>query len=244
MKKIEASKVRIVSSGFPAACYVYGIIDFAQRIILKSKAIGFFGKIYSIPYKDIGALVSRTSYSEYDPSEENLMTHNEALFEAYREYRVAVLPLRFSTVAKSETDVLKILSAGYSKFKIKMASLSGKLEFAVKVYCNIEGLKIEITQEKNANGNAQPEEEVKQRSLVIANNLLQRLKSVAVDHQLNELIFEDAIMNAAFLVEERSLRKFTQEIAGCEKRVGRNFRIKTSGPYVPYSFTEPPKTES
>ena len=224
-----------------SACYIYGIIRTGQKIILKSRAIDLTGaKIYSIPYKDIGALVSRTKYSEYDPTEDNLLIHNDALREAYVEYKCTVLPLRFSTIAKSESDVLKILANGYSKFRQKMASLAGMVEIAVKIQCDVSALRGQVEREIRSNDNKVLEAALKKKSYELADNLFSTLKAISHQHQLNDLIFEDTIMNAAFLISEARSQEFFNEIRKFEGRHEDILEVKWSGPYVPYSFSEPP----
>jgi Gas vesicle synthesis protein GvpL/GvpF len=242
----EKSRYRILSSepqtgliGSYPCCYIYGIINVGQKFALRSSPIGPSGRIYSIPFKDISALVSRTPFSEYDPTDDNLLAHNAALQEAHETYGCAVLPLRFSTIAKSELDVVKVLSSGYAKFKQKMLTLAGKVEIAVKVYCDAEGLKRELLISlgpEKVEGNS-----VSKRSVEIANHFLEKLKPLCIEYQLNELIFDDMIMNATFLINETISKRFVAEINEFEKLFGLNLRIKWSGPYVPYSFTDPPR---
>jgi len=124
------------------ACYIYGIVNNGIRLNLKAKPIGHRGsKVYTIPYRDIAALVSDTEFEEYDPTEGNIFVHNEVIRNAVDELRSTVIPLRFSTIAKSEDDVVRILSAGYFDFKKKLSEFEGKVEIVVKVFCDLEGLR-------------------------------------------------------------------------------------------------------
>ncbi len=250
MKKIappsKSGTAKIVlPSGVPSACYIYGILDLGQKVVLKkSRAMGqgTSAKIYTIPFEDISALVSRTQYVQYDPSEKNLLIHNDALQEARSTYRCSILPLRFSTVAKSEGDVMKILSSGHSKFKEKLAFLNGKLEIATKVYCKIDELKQSIIARRGKGGkedHQSTDDALKKESYELANGLLKILEPMSVKHQLNDLIFDDMIMNAAFLLEEREVKGFVDAVKSYEEEHGRYLKIQISGPYVPYSFTDP-----
>jgi hypothetical protein len=234
MKKLTTAKsqVKIVQSS--NSCYIYGILDLGQKVVLDAKSIGTGNsKIYNIPYSDISALVSRSPYVQYDPSEKNLLIHNSALQEARVKFNCGVLPLRFSTVAKSESDVLKILANGYSKFKQKLNEIGDMLEVAVKVYCNIGALKDNVNSEKD------PTEAMKKKSYDLANNLLQKLKPFSVKHLLNDLIFDDMVMNAAFLIKEESAKPLLGALKEYDRANDEFLKIQISGPYVPYSFANP-----
>jgi hypothetical protein len=240
----SSSAIRVVSNT-PAtlgisACYIYGIAEFGKQVVLKSRPIDpTGGKPYTIAYKDISALVSRTNYREYDPTDENVLAHNKALQELHDDYRCTVLPLRFSTVAKSELDVQKILSNGHMKFRQKLQSLRGKEEVAVKVYCKIDTMKNEISRVEDMKDPYQINEEMQRRTKGLATNFLEELKKLSKEHILNDLVFEDQIMNAAFLIEESKTKELLAHIKIFESKNTRTLNTEWSGPYVPYSFTDP-----
>jgi hypothetical protein len=236
--------VKIVSDS-PAslglsACYIYGIAELGKQVVLKSKPIDpTGGKLYTIAYKDISALVSRTNYREYDPTDENVLAHNGALQELHQDFRCTVLPLRFSTIAKSELDVQKILSGGYLKFRQKLQSLKGKEEIAVKVYCKLDAMKNDIEKINGLKDASRINEEMHKRTKELATNFLEELKKLSKEHLLNDLVFEDQIMNAAFLIEENKTKEFVDRIRAFESKNTKTLNTEWSGPYVPYSFTEP-----
>jgi hypothetical protein len=226
----------------PNSCYIYGIAEFGKSVVLKSRAIDSpTSKVYTIPYKDICAVVSRTRYIEYDPSDENILAHNEVVQEVHTDFMCTVLPLRFSTVAKSETDVLKILSNGYAKFKAKLHTLKGKVEMAVKAYCKMDSFRKSILAEGKLIEPRAVEDEMRRRTIFLANKLLNRLKLVSVDHILNDLVFDDLILNAAFLIDEKRARDFMSIATDFESANKKKIKVEWSGPYAPYSFTDPPQ---
>jgi hypothetical protein len=248
VKKIESSTQRsakIISANgsfsVPTACYIYGIAELGKAIVLKSRAIDSpLSKVYTIPYKDICAIISRTKYEEYDPSDENILAHNDVLKEVHSEFDCTILPLRFSTIAKSETDVGRILVRGYPKFKQKLQALKGKAEIALKVYCIIDRFRDSIRSEGKITDQKAIDDEMRKRTVILANKLLDRLGPVSIDHVLNDLVFNDLILNAAFLVDERRAAELVSIITDFERENKRNLKLEWSGPYVPYSFTEPP----
>lgn len=228
----------------PKACYIYGIVNTGTKLTLRARPIGPRGtKVYTVPYHDIAALVSNTDFEEYDPTEENLLIHNEVMQEVLVQHGCTVIPLRLSTIAKSEDDVVHILSAGYLDFKEKLSSLEGKVEIGVKVFCDIQGLVREIAREDNYQNATDIDERICQRACWLASTLLERLKTVSEQSQLNDIVFEDMIMNAAFLVKRERLQEFFEEVESFDTHYGRNLRIQCTGPYAPYSFTDPPYRE-
>lgn len=236
----SSSKVRIVSSQSSDSCYIYGILGTGTRTILGSRPIGrgVGSRIYTIPYRDISALVSRTPYVRYDPSEENLLIHNGALQEAYSEIGCTVLPLRFSTVAKSEGDVIKVLAGGYFKFKKKLAALGGKVEVAVKLLCKVEELRKDLATRFRAQGGANLDQKMSEETYRLGSELLGALVPLSVKHTLNDLVFDDMVMNAAFLVEESRAKEFLLRVNSFDAEK-RHLTVQISGPYVPYTFSEP-----
>ena len=242
-KKISSkTSVGLVSPQSSAsACYIYGIANLGKQIVLSSRAIGPpFSKVYTIQYKDLSAIVSKSQYEEYDPTDDNVLIHNEALLEVKKKFNCTVVPLRFSTVAKSENDVQKILSNGYLKFKQKIALLQGKAEMVVKVYCDIGAFKNKIAKEEKLSSQKEIDAALQKKTADLAAILLERLKILSSKHVLNDLVFDDMILNGAFLIEEKTLENFLSCINNFDAKHGSGLKIEWSGPYPAYSFAEPP----
>lgn len=220
------------------ACYVYGLIDTGRKLAVRAKPIGYCGKVYTIRYRDIAALVSDTDFKEYDPTEENLLAHNRIVQEAFDELGCNVLPLRFSTVAKTPEDVIRILSAGYFEFKKRLSSLEGKVEIVIKVFCDVQQLEREVARKTNLKSPDAIRMKMSEKTYSLASKLLEPLKAVATQSRLNDIVFEDMIMNSAFLVKKDRVQEFFEEIKSFDKQYGEHLRIRCSGPYAPYSFTE------
>jgi hypothetical protein len=240
VKVVSPGPITTLSEAPPSSCYIYGIAELGKQIKVKSNPIGMFNsKAYTICFRDISAIISRTRYEEYDPTDENVLTHNSILQEVHDEYKCTVIPLRFCTIAKSEFDVQKILSNGYYKFKQKLKTLNSKAEVAVKVYCEIETFKKAILSEGSIVDEKMVLAELQNRTKESATTFLNQLKTLSKDHVLNDLIFDDLIMNAAFLIEESKSGQFISAIRSFEERNGRYLKVEWSGPYVPYSFADP-----
>jgi hypothetical protein len=140
--------------------------------------------------------VSPARYEEYDPSDQIVIAHNNALEVMRKKYHCAVLPFRFSTVAKSEPDIMKILDNGYFKFKQKLRTVRGRVEMAVKVYVDIPALRQAIAAETNIKNSATLQKQMRKRTYNSASALVKKLDTISVDRKLNEILFEDQILNA------------------------------------------------
>jgi hypothetical protein len=222
--------------------YIYGIADFSKQVVLKTKAIDPLAKPYTIPFRDISAVVSRARFEEYDPSDDNVITHNSVIQELHRDYGCTILPMRFSTIAKSEMDVLKILSNGYVKFREKLRDLKGKVEMSVRIYCDVPGFRKTVASDRTVKKDPRSIVDVmRNRTIALASRLVDQLKPMSASHTLNELYFEDLILNATFLIDEKQMKDFVSRIKSYESRSGKDFRFEYSGPYLPYTFTEPPE---
>jgi hypothetical protein len=223
------------------ARYIYGIADTGEKMTLESRGIEPSTRPYTVPYNDISAIVSDSRYKEYDPSDENVGVHHGVLQQMHDDCGCTVLPFRFSTIAKSEGDVTKILSSGYEKFKQKIDVLRGKVEVAVRLFCNVEGLRSSIVEEEGgAKDESAIQEEMRKRTVELATNLLDELKAISSQHALNDLVYEDMILNAAFLIEQDRYKEFSDKVKSFQSEKGKNLRVQMSQPLVPYSFMEPP----
>jgi len=81
------------------------------------------------------------------------------------------------------------------------------------------------------------------KSFDLASTLFKNLKAISLDYLLNEPIFEDVILNATFLIDKNKEKEFLARIKAFETKykTGSFAKIQPSGPYLPYSFMEPPE---
>jgi hypothetical protein len=97
--------------------YVYGIIEGKINGDLNIKGIGDReDEVYSIPFKDVSAIVSNTPFEEYDPSEENILNH-EKVIQSILNRDLTIAPMRFCTILGSRNDILKLLHSAYFEKK-------------------------------------------------------------------------------------------------------------------------------
>ncbi len=129
--------------------YLYGICPSVKTKKLLDKNIGEGiggGKAFSIPYKDIEAVVSEISLEEFGSEEiqkkaaedlewikEKALMH-EKVIEITMNSRGLIIPMKFGTIFNDREGLISSLKKDYLKFKNLLRSLKGKEERSVKVY--------------------------------------------------------------------------------------------------------------
>lgn len=107
------------------------------------------GKIFTIPYQDLKAVVSAVSLAKFGSKEiqkkakedlgwikEKALVHEQTIEEAMKDGGeiIPVIPMKFGTIFKTKENLLKTFKKHYSDFKKTIEDLTGKQEWAVKVY--------------------------------------------------------------------------------------------------------------
>lgn len=144
--------------------YLYGICPASQSEELQNirvdiKGIDGVGKVFLMPYKDIGAIVSKVSLEEFDSeeierkAEEDLqwiknkaLRHDEAIKAAIKLSgdSLAVIPMKFGTVFKTKKNLADSLEKNYLRFKELLETLKGREEWSMKVYLKPRLLENEV----------------------------------------------------------------------------------------------------
>jgi hypothetical protein len=208
--------------------YIYGIVDGKINSNLESNGIGEENnKAYCISFKDITAIVSNTQFIEYDPTEDNVLAHELVIQELIKK-EMTIAPMRFCTILKTRSDVLKLLESAYYPFKKNILKIRNKKEFGVKLFLDIEKLKKEAS-------------DILKKSVEIAEELHNKLKEKSEDIKLDEQITEDMIMNASYLIRNEKVKEFHDAIYDFDKNYTDKIKIRISGPTAPYNFVDMPK---
>ena len=108
------------------------------------------GKVFTLPHKDLEAVVCEVSLKEFDSKEiekranqdlkwikEKAELHQRAIEQAmgvYPERSRGVIPMKFGTIFKNKQKLKQTLEKYYNKFKKTLEHLAGKQEWGVKVY--------------------------------------------------------------------------------------------------------------
>jgi hypothetical protein len=207
--------------------YIYGIIDGKVNPVMNTNGIGAGNNgTYCISFKDITAVVSNTQFIEYDPTEENVLTHEFVIQEVLKK-DFTVAPMRFCTILRTRNDVLKLLDSAYLPFKKNILKIRNKKEFGIKLFLNIEKLKEEV-------------DDIMKKSEEIAKELHNKLMEKSEDTKLDEQITQDMIMNTAYLIHNEKIKDFYNAVNDFDKSYTDKIKIRISGPTAPYNFVDMP----
>lgn len=238
--------------------YVYCVIGSGGRENLGNGLGG--STVYTIPYRDISAVVSDTPMVEYEPNEVNVLLHEKVVENVMCEH--TVLPLGFGNVFINEDRVRWLLARFYSTFKIYIKRLENKVEVGVKVFCDIETTKQEVERTSEEVKRLKGEiasrpygkdhflnEKLKiimerealkvtsERAYKYGVEIYEALKRCAEDTNLMKRIGVDMILNGAFLIRKDKIIDFERELDTAKKEYeGKGLRFQYSGPWPPYNF--------
>lgn len=125
------------------ALYLYCVADGAQEISLGK--IGVEGnEVYTIPYRDLSAVVHNCAAEAYKSEDNELvkgwvMAHQKVV-ELAQERFGTILPLGFDTIIRGEeetdpeTNMKQWLKDDYENLKAKIERLRGKEEYGVQIF--------------------------------------------------------------------------------------------------------------
>ena len=195
--------------------------------------------------------------------EKNIRLHEKVIEEIMKDQ--AVLPFKFGTVFESEANVEKLLKTNNLEFKAVLASLDGKEEWGLKIYCNSGYFKdalcsgseriAEIDKEILAAGKGKAFFLKKKKDEIIKDiinekiseytkDCFERLKITAVDTKINNILpkgvtekQEDMVLNAVFLINNKRIKDLENILAYLKtKYTDKGLIFDCTGPWPPYNF--------
>jgi len=228
--------------------YLYCIIEEPQPKTFGPLGIGGSrDELVSVSYKELACVVSHSLIIEYPVTREHTMAHHQAIERIMQEY--AVLPVRFSTIAKSDEEIIeKVLKPRYEEFKRLLAWIAGKEAIEVRASwinmdtifqelaeasASVRALKTRIEGKPEASTyydrielGKLVEARLKDKRRDTASQILEALKPHACEFRDNseKLYGDQPICNLSFLVEGEHTIAFDQAVA--ELRASSNGRVK------------------
>ncbi|PYO48532.1 MAG: GvpL/GvpF-family gas vesicle protein 1 [Gemmatimonadetes bacterium] len=235
--------------------YVYCIIRNDRSREFVEIGIGSASRVYTVSHHDLAAVVSDTPIVIYDPTRENVLSHEFVNETVMREF--TLIPMSFGTVFRSEKDVLQLLKSTYQAFTDVLDKMQDKIEFGLKILWDrdkvvaaierendeIRRLKDEIT--RNAASSTYfarmqlgrlveaAMEEASNRYLI---DVHEQLKDVSVASRSNKVIGDRMILNAAFLVDRKDEKQFDEKVKAISLQYEELLTFKYTGPWPPYNF--------
>jgi hypothetical protein len=234
--------------------YVYCIITSEKP--LRFGQIGIGGEateVYTIHYRNLGAVVSDAPLEVLDSTRENVLAHERVNETVMHDH--TVIPMSFGTIFRTNEDIIELLRSAFEAFGDVLTKMQNKLEFGLKVLWDpdqairevesedddISRLKKEISSLKGPTYFARMQygrlvdSALQARSERYVSSILTELRDVAVASRINKPIGDKMIMNAAFLIsrhQEGAFDKKIKDIAGRHDQL----TFKYTGPWPPYNF--------
>jgi hypothetical protein len=236
--------------------YVYCIIKCAEEREFGPIGIGDGGRrVYTVNHRDLAAVVSDTPIRIYDPTRENVLTHELVNETVMREF--TVIPMSFGTIFRTQEDIVELLKSTYRAFDDVLEKMKDKIELGLKVLWDrekvvarleaedeeIRRLKAEIT--GDARGSTYfarmqlgrlVESALDQAANTYVGDIHASLKPAALASRSSKLIGDRMIMNAAYLVERAREQDFDDAVKALSRKYEDVLSFKYTGPWPPYNF--------
>lgn len=136
--------------------YLYCIRPQGAFKLAVTRTISEDGEVDTIPHQDIEAIVSKVDAQVFTSEEvqkkaaedlgwiKEMAERHEYVTEEAMRQGTPVIPMKFGTVFYTRKKLEETLQQRYAEFKAKLAHLSGKQEWAVKVYLNRKPFQKEV----------------------------------------------------------------------------------------------------
>lgn len=243
--------------------YIYGVIKASElkepgEIGAGNNAIP---EVLTLRFKDIAAVVSWDKLVAYDALAREQVVRDLTIHQFVIEKVMAqctILPVKFGTMLETEDEVLAFLENGYTLLHEELGRMAGKLELDVvarwELSKALQGLsrhnsQIQEQQQKLAlQGNNVSIKDKIELGQSIARALtaekvgyqqviLQALEAGTEDVCPHDLVTDEMIFNAAFLLEKKNEERFYTDLDTLDQKLERNINFRVVGPLPPYSFS-------
>jgi hypothetical protein len=196
--------------------YFYGVI-----LCSEEKSFGHIGmnsdEVYTIPYRDIVALVGDSPVKDYEITEDNTRRHIEVLRQIMERY--TVIPVEFGTTIKNERILKHLLTKSYDPTRKCLKLVDNMVELGVKAILSARD--IEFTD---------PE---KRKEYTL--DILGSLNTIAKQSATGNLFTNRLVLNASFLVNKGDIDAFSDEVVRLQEKYPM-LKLLYSGPWPPHNF--------
>ncbi|MDO9575592.1 MAG: GvpL/GvpF family gas vesicle protein [bacterium] len=237
--------------------YIYGVIGTGERKEFGPIGVGGKGDIvYTIPYKDIAAVISDspvTVYSELtkDAVMPYLFAHQVVIEKTMKES--TIIPFKFGTALRSMEEVKNVLKKGYTLFKDSLKTLENKVEMDIVVGWNKDVIFKDIANEEGIKRfrrdiELNPSEEDKIiLGKIVEGVLNEKKKECAKEIEADlckcadrwakhETLDSTMIANVSLLIDKDKEKGLDNKLNELNKKYEERVNFKCVGPLPSYSF--------
>jgi archaellum component FlaC len=187
LKQMPEEEKPAVEKEAQEARYLYCLINSSANA--KFGDIGIEDSmVYTIPFKDIAAVVHKCAPKPYESKDENLvkewiLAHQYITDEAMKRFGTPI-PFTFDTIIKGDdTQVKEWLTEDYSTLKAKLEKVKDKAEYGVQIFCEPESILEEL--EEQSEDVKRLKEEIKTKPKGLAYMLSQKLEKIVRERVRN-----------------------------------------------------------
>ncbi|MBU1290182.1 GvpL/GvpF family gas vesicle protein [bacterium] len=127
--------------------YLYCIVDSNKKISFGNIGLDN-NEVYTIPYKDLGAVIHKCSTEPYKSEDKEkvkswIIAHEKVIENAWERFGT-IIPLGFDTIIigeeerEPEENMQSWLKNDYENLKNKLSKLEGKAEFGIQIFWDIK----------------------------------------------------------------------------------------------------------
>ncbi|NLI13617.1 GvpL/GvpF family gas vesicle protein [Pelotomaculum propionicicum] len=231
--------------------YAYCIIQLEQETDLRAKLPT---DLFFIPYQSIAIIVKKASKSSWQPNRKNILNHQKVITQLQE--IIDLLPLRFGTVFKNNSEAEKIMANNFDEINRLLNKIKGRIELGLKIFWKqdafikeignkkIEKLKKEYGARKKdryaiaIEAGRIIEEKVLDKRDEYVRTIFKPLSNLADDSILNPVTGEKMVFNAVFLIKKEHITVFDEAVKDFHDKYQDKFIFKYSGPWTPYNFVK------
>ena len=197
------------------AKYFYCVIPFS-----KEKSFGNIGlnnsEVYTIPYRDVAAVVSDSPMKDYALTEDNTRKHETVLRQVMEEH--TVVPVEFGTTIKNERILKRLLTKAYNPTRESLNLVDNMVELGAKILLNKDIVFVDPKKRKEC-----------------VSDILASLNTRAKQAVMGDLFSDRLILNASFLVNKEDVDAFSDKVTKLQEKY-QMLKLLYSGPWAPYNF--------
>jgi len=239
--------------------YIYAIVATDEE-----KSFGPIGigdrkdEVYTVCYRDIGAVISSSPIDKYSVTRANTMAHQNVMEKVMKDY--PMLPVRFGTIGEG-TDLIreKVLKGRYDELKELLTYMEDKMELGLKVLWTskestfqeiVEGNKdIRVLRDHLMSKKVRPQRDqvrlgdmvkkaLEAKKMQEEKAILNILKDLWVEHKRSNVFGDQMITNSAFLIRKDSEKAFDEMVDKITAEYDGKMKFKYVGPVPPCNFVE------
>ncbi|WP_254660926.1 GvpL/GvpF family gas vesicle protein [Bacillus sp. FJAT-27225] len=260
--------------------YLYGLVptnELIEKPLPPFKDFDGKGEIYPIEISGITAVVCQLdsgSYTEETIKEridndmawlqEKAFHHHETVLNLSKLY--TIIPLRFCTLYKNEDSLKETIQSNSSRMESTFNLISNNEEWNLKIYCNDELLKKEVSANNPAIEEKREEisslskgkqffekkkldqlieKEVEKEKIAVCEDIHLHLKGFAIEGHVKKTWGKDVTgrkdqmtWNSVYLVPKTKVEPFLKQIQQYEKDMKeKGWQFEATGPWPAYHFS-------